>query len=155
LTTMVSRDDLEDQLRILIPNKSQLPRLMKLIDAYVVTMAHKLEPTNWHPDKWAYLKPGDTDSRAEGGVRRCIECAKVKKLHKHFTWDRRYPHNRLLRCTACLPPKPSKHGERTGYKCKKCKRVDLPVTAFPKAKALNPHLTFYCLDCKPIAETIV
>lgn len=148
MTSMVTRDEVEDELYKLIGMQKapQLKRLMRVIDSYAITVSHKLEPLEtWQqPDPLRYLKPGETSE--DGTQRRCRTCGKVKPLTvKNFApnakdrrWKRRYS------CTACSPNTRLRHL----FYCRDCKER-LPIDKFPAIKKRNPRLSVKCLVCEP------
>jgi hypothetical protein len=147
MTTMVTRDDVEDELYKLvgIQKAPHLRRVMKVIDAYAITMSHKLGPVEWQqPDVLKYLKPGETSS--DGTKRRCRLCGTVKALTvKNFApnaKDKRY--KRRYSCTECSPNSRLK----SLFFCRDCEER-LPIDRFPAAKKRNPRLQLKCLVCEP------
>lgn len=149
MTSMASRADVEAAIwRICGRAKWQeVERLLALIDGYAVTMAHKIQPTiEWHPDPWKDLRPGQT----QDGMRRCMECGKVKKLES-FARDQRCPLGRRMRCKECRPPRRhNTHGyaKVSDYMCVGCSKR-LPIEEFPEGKKRNPSGTYKCFTCRP------
>jgi hypothetical protein len=145
MTSMVTRDEVEDELYKLVGAQKapHLRRLMKVIDAYAITVSHKLGPVGeYEPEP--YLRPGETS--ADGMRRRCRTCGKVKALTvKNFApndKDKRY--KRRYSCTDCSPNTRLKHL----FYCRDCKER-LPIDRFPAVKWKNPRLQVKCLVCEP------
>jgi hypothetical protein len=145
MTSMVTRDELEDELYKLVGQHraAQLPRLMRIIDSYAISVSRKMGPIDWHPDPYKYLKPGETS--AEGDKRRCRQCGKVKDLTiDNFAPAARDPYNRRQSCTDCSP-----NGRRhTEFFCRGCGERHT-IDKFPPAKKKNPRLQIHCLFCEP------
>lgn len=148
---MVSKEDIIDELYKLAGHHkaSEIRKFIPLLDKYVVTVIHKRQAssgwgadTSVSVDRWAHLKPGQTD--VDAGMRRCLGCGQVKHFTRSFIKDSRSPHGRALRCTACRPPKG--HRPPDLYLCRCC-NVRKPLTEFPQAKQDNTVLRLNCTDC--------
>jgi hypothetical protein len=145
MTTMVTRDEVEDELYKLVGMQKapHLRRLMKVIDAYAITVSHKLGPVEWQPDPLKYLKPGETND--DGTKRRCRQCGKVKELNvNNFAPAHRDPWNRRQSCTECSP----NQRRHTEFFCRGC-QGRYTIDKFPTAKKRNPRLQLKCLVCEP------
>lgn len=151
MTSTVTRDDVEGELWKLAGRRpsGDIRKFMRLVDLYAVTVGRKLGGTDedWTIDKWAHLKPGETDSNA--GMRRCAACGKVRNLYGAFEKEARAPYGRRLRCTSCREPKwrSRNRGRPDRYFCRKCKGYK-PISAFPAEKRKTPKLLFHCLECQ-------
>jgi hypothetical protein len=143
MTSLVSRDDVEDQLYNLAgPHKAALcPKVMRVIDAYTITVSRKMGGVDWTPETHKYLRPGEVDEGS--GKRRCVTCGKVKDLNKEFAFDSRVPYGRRRSCLICSP---NKHLVRE-YLCPKCKER-LPISKFGLKKKQHPNRTYKCLVCE-------
>lgn len=155
MTSMISRSDLEDQLYKFTGGRKSYAEIrvfMKAIDNYAVSVSRRLgagQDEEWSFDKWAHLKPGETDGNA--GMRRCASCGKVRNLYGAFEKEARAPYGRRLRCTDCRQPRWRR--DNTGkprpdrYWCRRC-RTYKPISAFPEEKRKDARKLYHCLDCQ-------
>jgi hypothetical protein len=143
MTTMVSKDDIEDALFRAGARAAELPKLLKVIDAYAINLGRQMTPVDWHPEPYKYLRPGETD--VEAGKRRCRRCGKVKDLNvRNFAPSARDPQRRRLSCVDCSPNRRLVQL----FSCRGCSER-LPVEKFPAAKLKNPRASYKCLVCEP------
>jgi hypothetical protein len=153
----MSRDQMEDRLFSAgIRNPRILKSLMRDIDKFAVSVAHRMIPANEHneqflADPYYYLGPGEWDTDA--GKTRCDSCFKVRAWSPYFHVDPDHPSGHLLRCKACLrreresnPPLPVTAGWMCPVPPSGCGSRRTPGE-FPQEKRDNPRRPIQCLFC--------
>jgi hypothetical protein len=149
MTTLVTRETLEDALYQLAPHKTgEARKVLAIIDKYAATIADRVQQSLVAVEpELEKLKPGETN--IDTGMRCCASCGKVRNLAGFFVKDPRAPYGRKIRCIVCRPPLnwAINRTRADRYLCTRCGKHK-PLSHFPEKKQARPKLKMFCLDCR-------
>lgn len=157
MTSTASKEEVENELwRAGIRSPQVMKRLLRVIDIYSVSVAHRMIPANAHneqflADPYYYLNPGQWD--IDAGVTRCSVCFKVRKWSPYFHRNLDHPSGHQLSCKQCVrkerdknPPLPVSAGWMCPVPPVGCGSRKTPPE-FPEEKRVNPRRPIPCLKC--------